>query len=82
MVNVDDHQYIHLFIDTGKWKVSAKIQQLLNTLKRPKRRPLPDFYIDDETDLESEFGIFISVNFSHNCWAGFNCLKSILIFYI
>ncbi|CAM1294712.1 DIP2 (predicted) [Pycnogonum litorale] len=39
--------------DTGKWKVSAKIQQLLNTLKRPKRRPLPEFYIDDETDLET-----------------------------
>lgn len=37
---------------TGKWKVSAKIQQLLNTLKRPKRRPLPEFYVDDETDLE------------------------------
>ncbi|KPM06723.1 disco-interacting protein 2-like protein [Sarcoptes scabiei] len=43
-------------IDTGtcttKWKVSNKIQQLLNTLKKPKRRPLPDFYVDDETDLE------------------------------
>ncbi|RWS16896.1 hypothetical protein B4U79_00187 [Dinothrombium tinctorium] len=37
---------------TGKWKVSAKIQQLLNTLKRPKKRPLHEFYIDDETDFE------------------------------
>lgn len=37
---------------TTKWKVSTKIQQLLNTLKRPKKRPLPEFYIDDETDLE------------------------------
>ncbi|CAG0885580.1 unnamed protein product [Cyprideis torosa] len=37
---------------TGKWSVSAKIQQLVNTLKRPKRRPLPDFYVDDEVDLE------------------------------
>lgn len=37
---------------TNKWKVSAKIQQLLNTLKRPKKRPLPDFYVDDEADLE------------------------------
>ena len=37
---------------TGKWKVSAKIQQLLNTLKKPKKRPLHDFYVDDETDLE------------------------------
>jgi hypothetical protein len=31
----------------GRWKVSAKIQQLLNTLKRPKRRPLPEFYEDN-----------------------------------
>lgn len=37
---------------SGRCKVSAKIQQILNTLKRPKRRPLPDFYIDDELDLE------------------------------
>ena len=37
---------------TGKWKVSAKIQQLLNTLKRPKKKPLPDFYVDDEAELE------------------------------
>ncbi|XP_017774961.1 PREDICTED: disco-interacting protein 2 isoform X2 [Nicrophorus vespilloides] len=37
---------------TGRWKVSAKIQQLLNTLKRPKRRPLPEFYEDDDIDLE------------------------------
>ncbi|EEC00690.1 disco-interacting protein, putative, partial [Ixodes scapularis] len=36
-----------------EWKVSAKIQQLLNTLKRPKRRPLPEFYVDDEADLDS-----------------------------
>lgn len=32
--------------------MSAKIQQILNTLKKPKRRPLPDFYIDDELDIE------------------------------
>lgn len=37
---------------TGRWKVSAKIQQLLNTLKRPKRRPLPEFYEDDDVELE------------------------------
>lgn len=37
---------------SGRCKVSAKIQQILNTLKRPKRRPLPEFYIDDELDLE------------------------------
>lgn len=35
-----------------RWKVSAKIQQLLNTLKRPKRRPLPEFYEDDDIELE------------------------------
>ncbi|XP_065163963.1 disco-interacting protein 2 isoform X5 [Atheta coriaria] len=37
---------------TGRWKVSAKIQQLLNTLKRPKRRPLQEFYEDDDIELE------------------------------
>lgn len=37
---------------SGRWKVSAKIQQLLNTLKRPKRRPLPEFYEDDDIELE------------------------------
>lgn len=48
---------INLFVagtvtGTGRWKVSAKIQQLLNTLKRPKRRPLPEFYEDDDIELE------------------------------
>ncbi|XP_071112193.1 disco-interacting protein 2 homolog C-like isoform X5 [Haliotis cracherodii] len=34
-------------------KVSAKIQQLLNTLKRPKRRPLKEYFMDeDEHTLE------------------------------
>ncbi|XP_076441207.1 disco-interacting protein 2 homolog C-like isoform X3 [Babylonia areolata] len=28
-------------------KVSAKIQQLLNTLKRPKRKPLPEYFVDE-----------------------------------
>lgn len=36
----------------GRWKVSAKIQQLLNTLRRPKRRPLPEFYEDTDRELE------------------------------
>ena len=36
----------------SKNKVSDKIQQLLHTLSRPKKKPLPDFYVDDETDLE------------------------------
>lgn len=39
-------------LSRGNRKVSAKIQQLLNTLKRPKKRPLHDYYLDDETDLE------------------------------
>lgn len=36
-------------------KVSAKIQQLLNTLKRPKRKPLPEYFVDEsDATLESE----------------------------
>ncbi|XP_035660567.1 disco-interacting protein 2 homolog C-like isoform X6 [Branchiostoma floridae] len=34
-------------------KVSAKIQQLLNTLKRPKRKPLREFFVDEEEELEA-----------------------------
>ncbi|UYV60395.1 DIP2 [Cordylochernes scorpioides] len=55
-VRVTQHSFSSGTLDystgTGKWKVSAKIQQLLNTLKRPKRRPLPEFYVDDDTELE------------------------------
>jgi len=37
---------------TGKYKISTKIQQLLNTLKRPKKRPLNEFYRDyDDSDI-------------------------------
>ncbi|XP_057191819.1 disco-interacting protein 2 homolog A [Triplophysa rosa] len=32
-------------------RVSSKIQQLLNTLKRPKRPPLPEFFLDDFEEL-------------------------------
>nr|XP_050050187.1 disco-interacting protein 2-like isoform X4 [Dermacentor andersoni] len=52
-VRVTQHSATGLEYGTGKWKVSAKIQQLLNTLKRPKRRPLPEFYVDDEVDMDS-----------------------------
>lgn len=45
-------QFLGTVTGTGRWKVSAKIQQLLNTLKRPKRRPLPEFYEDDDIELE------------------------------
>ncbi|XP_071149893.1 disco-interacting protein 2 homolog C-like isoform X1 [Mytilus edulis] len=34
-------------------KVSAKIQQLLNTLKRPKRKPLKEFFVEDDEALEA-----------------------------
>ena len=36
----------------SRWKVSTKIQQLLNTLKKPKRRHLAEFYEDDDIELE------------------------------
>lgn len=32
-------------------RVSAKIQQLVNTLKRPKRPPLREFFVDDFEEL-------------------------------
>ncbi|CAH1788578.1 unnamed protein product [Owenia fusiformis] len=37
----------------GHGKVSAKIQQLLNTLKRPKRKPAKEYFVEehDETDV-------------------------------
>ena len=37
---------------SSRGKVSAKIQQLLNTLKKPKRRLLAEFYEDDDIELE------------------------------
>lgn len=40
-------------------RVSSKIQQLLNTLKRPKRPPLPEFFVDDfEELLDGRFTTF------------------------
>lgn len=32
-------------------RVSEKIQQLVNTLKRPKRHPLPEYFLDDEDQI-------------------------------
>lgn len=32
-------------------RVSSKIQQLVNTLKKPKRRPLREYFIDDFEEL-------------------------------
>lgn len=41
-------------------RVSAKIQQLVNTLKRPKRPPLREFFVDDfEELLEGNFFSFL-----------------------
>jgi len=36
----------------GSGRVSAKIQQLLNTLKRPKKKPLEQYFIDDDDQIE------------------------------
>ncbi len=36
----------------SRHRVSSKIQQLLDTLKKPKKRPLPEFYEDDDIELE------------------------------
>lgn len=41
-------------------RVSAKIQQLVNTLKRPKRPPLREFFVDDfEELLEGKFFFYL-----------------------
>lgn len=32
-------------------RVSEKIQQLVNTLKRPKRRPLPEYFLDEDDQI-------------------------------
>lgn len=43
-------------------RVSAKIQQLVNTLKRPKRPPLREFFVDDfEELLEGKMTFFQNV---------------------
>ncbi|KAL5005649.1 hypothetical protein ScPMuIL_016807 [Solemya velum] len=36
-------------------KVSSKIQQLLNTLKRPKRKPLKEYFVEDDEALEGKY---------------------------
>uniref|UniRef100_A0A803SP21 Disco interacting B n=1 Tax=Anolis carolinensis TaxID=28377 RepID=A0A803SP21_ANOCA len=43
-----------IFLTTGvpvSSRVSTKIQQLLNTLKRPKRPPLKEFFVDDFEEI-------------------------------
>ena len=49
------HFYFFFCTENGtvaRWKVSAKIQQLLNTLKKPRKRHLEEFYEDDDIELE------------------------------
>lgn len=44
----------HLVVTAGvpvSSRVSTKIQQLLNTLKRPKRPPLSEFFTDDSEEI-------------------------------
>eukprot|EP00112_Aurelia_sp_Birch-Aquarium-sp1_P009300 Seg2051.8 transcript_id=Seg2051.8/GoldUCD/mRNA.D3Y31 product="Disco-interacting protein 2 C" protein_id=Seg2051.8/GoldUCD/D3Y31 len=36
----------------GSGRVSAKIQQLLNTLKRPKKKPLEQYFVDENDQIE------------------------------
>lgn len=43
--------FIHLVGVPVNSRVSTKIQQLLNTLKRPKRPPLSEFFTDDSEEI-------------------------------
>lgn len=56
-------------------RVSAKIQQLVNTLKRPKRPPLREFFVDDfEELLEGKF--FSTSSFRRSCSSMYNDIFS------
>lgn len=44
-------------------RVSTKIQQLLNTLKRPKRPPLSEFFLDDQEEIVE--GVWLRVHNKH-----------------
>ncbi len=46
-------------------RVSTKIQQLLNTLKRPKRPPLSEFFMDDQEEIV-EGTLMNSENIKHS----------------
>uniref|UniRef100_A0A8C2TKS2 Disco interacting A n=1 Tax=Coturnix japonica TaxID=93934 RepID=A0A8C2TKS2_COTJA len=53
-VFINTWQIMHPFCLAGvpvNSRVSSKIQQLLNTLKRPKRPPLKEFFVDDFEEL-------------------------------
>lgn len=56
-------------------RVSTKIQQLLNTLKRPKRPPLKEFFVDDFEEIVE--GNSTNSDFMHICY---NWIHSGLLF--
>ena len=46
---------ISVVVERRPGKVSAKIQQLLTTLKKPKRKSLAEYFEDDDRELESKY---------------------------
>uniref|UniRef100_A0A2K5HKP9 DMAP1-binding domain-containing protein n=1 Tax=Colobus angolensis palliatus TaxID=336983 RepID=A0A2K5HKP9_COLAP len=48
LAGLEAHTHIGVPVNS---RVSSKIQQLLNTLKRPKRPPLKEFFVDDFEEL-------------------------------
>ena len=50
-------------------RVSTKIQQLLNTLKRPKRPPLKEFFVDDSEEIvEGSSNSTKNIHSINNCY--------------
>ena len=63
------HTFIHSstgMVTTNNGHISSRIQQLLNTLKRPKNLPFKEFFVDDEDTLESKLELFIVFIFIFN----------------
>lgn len=58
-------------------RVSTKIQQLLNTLKRPKRPPLSEFFTDDSEEIvEGTLNVHLKFLFSrYNCTTSHTVLQ-------
>lgn len=48
-------------------RVSAKIQQLVNTLKQPRRPPLREFFVDDFDELLEGQEPFLPLHDSQSC---------------
>lgn len=56
------NRWMRIFLSTGvpaHSRVSTKIQQLLNTLKRPKRPPLSEFFQDDSEEIVEGMKLFL-----------------------